>query len=455
MGQGVTSCVFFLWLMMFGRPDRKLIVAEAVVVAALLAGSVYRAKRKGRTAAPVGEPSASCKGTLGKLRYGWLLAVAFYVTLVSTALSVMTALLRSPSGWSDAMTIWNFRARGIFRDGIHWRDHFSSLPIPWLLDYPLLLPASVVRGWTYAGGETAAAPAALSLLFTLGMAGLICSAVTALRGKSQGYLAGVVLMGCSLLIVNAESLGADLPLAFFFTATAVLITFHLELSGGSHGVLALAGMAAGFSAWTKNEGLLFIFSVTAAYLAVAPSAGGLKARLRQLLFFAAGLLPVLIIVIYFKTRLAPPNELASAMMSQKAVDNLLDYHRYVTVLRGFKDRILLYCGRGVNLAYLLPIYLVCAGAALRPERRRSVVFMAIWICLMLAGYSLTYLMTPYDLTWHINTSMDRLLLQLWPAVVFLFFLTAATPEEMLKGRGDPEGGAGRTHRTDEIQDTPL
>jgi len=37
-------------------------------------------------------------------------------------------------------------------------------------------------------------------------------------------------------------------------------------------------------------------------------------------------------------------------------------------------------------------------------------------------------MTPIDLGYHLATSLNRLFLQLWPSVIFLFFLTAGAPE---------------------------
>ncbi len=40
--------------------------------------------------------------------------------------------------------------------------------------------------------------------------------------------------------------------------------------------------------------------------------------------------------------------------------------------------------------------------------------------------------TPLDLTWQLNNSMNRLLLQLWPCAVLVFFLSLRRPEEARK-----------------------
>ena len=44
-----------------------------------------------------------------------------------------------------------------------------------------------------------------------------------------------------------------------------------------------------------------------------------------------------------------------------------------------------------------------------------------------AGYFTIYLVRPLDLAWLLDTSSDRLLLQLWPGIVFVIFLACRAP----------------------------
>jgi hypothetical protein len=60
-------------------------------------------------------------------------------------------------------------------------------------------------------------------------------------------------------------------------------------------------------------------------------------------------------------------------------------------------------------------------------------FAILVLALMLAGYVLVYVVTPLDLPWHLQWSLPRLILQLWPLAVFAFFLGTATPEEAWAG----------------------
>jgi hypothetical protein len=57
--------------------------------------------------------------------------------------------------------------------------------------------------------------------------------------------------------------------------------------------------------------------------------------------------------------------------------------------------------------------------AFRSERVRA---MAAGVGLMLLSYYFVYVLTPFDIPWHISTSFDRLLVQLWPSLVLTVFL---------------------------------
>ena len=52
---------------------------------------------------------------------------------------------------------------------------------------------------------------------------------------------------------------------------------------------------------------------------------------------------------------------------------------------------------------------------------------AVPLIAMLAGYYGAYVVTPLDLKWQIENSLNRLLVQVWPATVFVVFSLAARP----------------------------
>ena len=51
------------------------------------------------------------------------------------------------------------------------------------------------------------------------------------------------------------------------------------------------------------------------------------------------------------------------------------------------------------------------------------------LVLMLAVHYVVFVALAYDLPRLLNSSLDRLLLQLWPSALFLLFMAVRTPEE--------------------------
>ena len=52
---------------------------------------------------------------------------------------------------------------------------------------------------------------------------------------------------------------------------------------------------------------------------------------------------------------------------------------------------------------------------------------ALAISAALAGYYMVYMLTPYELSWHIGSSFNRLLMQLWPSALLLYAMIVASP----------------------------
>jgi hypothetical protein len=418
VGSGLTSCLLFLWLVFYGQADRKYLLLEGVVTAALAVSYILKRRRSPRSV------STSVNHSNGK--YQWLLVAVLVLAVCAGIYAAIHAIIQQPhgNGW-DAWAIYGVRARAIFRGGAGWRDTFSTL-IPWSHpDYPLLLPLSTVRIWLYAGGEVKAVQSILTVTYALATVGVVTFGLKRLRGFEQGLIAGILVLSLSTLLTYAGSAYADVPVTFFFTATLVLFALHHATTDANY--LVLAGVTAGLAAWTKNEGLLFVAACAAAHLLVVLRTQGVKAYVRQLRFFAYGLVPLLAIGLYFKTQLAPPSELVTAMSNQSTAAKLLDFRRYIFIARSFYWELIYYTGRGINLTYLLPLYLLCVGVTLK--HKLTILQVGLTLLLMFAGYFWVYLTTPYDVAFHIKFSIDRLMMQQWPSFVFLFFLIAMSPNE--------------------------
>jgi hypothetical protein len=348
-----------------------------------------------------------------------------------------------PHGFGDAWFTWNLRARFLYRGGEHWAEAFSNLIGEAVGDYPLLLPLSIARGWHYLGRESQLVPAAIALLFTFATAGTLFAGLAVLRGWSQGALAGLLLLGTVFFPQLGFVQVADVPLSFFYLASLTLLAVHDTLAPGQRSVLVAAGLMTGFATWTKNEGLLFAAAVVLARLLASRGPGGWLDRTRQVLLLLGGALPVACVLLYFKARLAPPSYLLENQGWQAVLDRLGAYPRYRLVVLAFLLRILQLGGEGYEfdlgsgVVLLLAVYGGLVGRAAPDARKAPVAPVVAVLALMLLGYAFVYLVTPLDLLGHLNSSLRRLLLHLWPSALFGFFLWAATPEEALARKGDP------------------
>jgi hypothetical protein len=143
-------------------------------------------------------------------------------------------------------------------------------------------------------------------------------------------------------------------------------------------------------------------------------------------FFAAGLMPILLVLIYFKLTISAHSWLLSAE-GPNLIGKLTDFSRYRTILDSFVRE-----GLGFRnwpaVVPLLAFYLLLLGIRIETKQRASIAGLLIALGVMLAGYFMIFVITPRDLVWHLST-VDRLYAQLWPTFIFIFFLIVRTPEQ--------------------------
>ena len=369
------------------------------------------------------------------------LLIAFGVALLAALYSGIRYALARPygSGW-DSFAIWNLHARFLFRGGINWRDGFSPL-IPWSHpDYPLLLPAAIAHFWTVMGRETTEVPAVIGLVFTFSTVGLLFSALDILLGRTSALLGAMCLLSTPFFIDLGTWQYADVPLSFFILATLVLLHVHdrLDKSGvESRSTLALAGLTAGFAAWTKNEGILFLVAILLTRMWLTsrqPSPG--RRPISQMAPMLLAVAPIFALIAFFKRAVAPPGDLFSDLATM--LHKLGDPSRYWAVLKWYGRELIRF---GEWWLIPLPIVMLVLYFLLKRnvtrEEKETVQASAAALVLTLAGYFFIYLITPRDIYWHLRFSLNRLFVQLWPSAIFVFF-SALGCEPLTARRGDTE-----------------
>lgn len=420
LGLGVTSAIFFAASLASSQPVRLSLILEFSIAA----GLAWLVGRRSRLATGTGKA-----GTPG---HSWL--VAFGATALGQAALVAAvtswrAYVAEPHGGWDGWAIWNMHARFIFRGGENWTRLLQQPPVAWThADYPLLIPASVARGWAFVGQDGAFVSGLLSGSFGLATVGLLVAAVGRLRQPLVGIVGGLVLLGTPFFVTFASNEHADIPLGFFLLATVVLMALG-QRQPEVRGFPVLAGLCAGLAAWTKNEGLLFALLAAGVFMAQAARRGARRASGAFILGLVVALVPVAI----FKIFVAPHNDIVSAGIGGRLAQ-LVDGSRHRLILASLVRDVTRF-GEWSVLPFfaMIPPLVVPGGKRLG----RGEWWVAGLLALTGAGYYAVYLITPWDLAWHLDSSLVRLLLQLWPAAVFFWCLAISQDEEVSAARRRP------------------
>jgi hypothetical protein len=406
LGIGASSAVTFVTLMAGGRLDRWFVVRDVLLWVAIAGVSLWLATRR----APV-EPSAG----FPPARAGdWLVRAGFAFVLVIACAIPFIEYQAAPHGQWDAWAIWNQKARFMFRAGPSWTD---SMAIPWSQPgHPPLVAASVARLWAYGGEELTVVPALLAGTFGMAIPAVVMGALDLRRRRA--WIAGSILVAPLPFAHLAAAQTADLPLALFIIATLVMLPMRpaaWRAGFDTSAAIWLAGATAGLAAWTKNEGVAF-FAGSTLLVAVSVWRHG---RLRDAGWWLAGATPFLVALAWFKIGVVPPQApeyLAGAGTTATALERLLDGER----LRLIAENVWLYATRWGGPAAAGSLFAVLAVAvanACRHHGRIARGFLTV-SAIMAAGYATVYVLTPLDIVWLVQTTFDRLTLQLWPVLVF-------------------------------------
>ncbi|HTP00783.1 MAG TPA: hypothetical protein VMJ64_05360 [Anaerolineales bacterium] len=419
IGLGATSLLFFAWLLLTHQARGF----EWALMGLLAVWILAKLFRRGSRQIRIRMPGVHYRGAW----IGLALSVAFAATLLLSCSSFVMYSLTRPHGDRDAQAIWNLRARVIYRDTSNWTRVFSpEFDSRFHADYPLLIPLNDVWGWEFLNRESTGTPIVLASLFTYGTICLAFAALINLKTWGQASLASLVLMGTPFFFSLGAYQIADIPLSYFILSTIVLLALYGIQGERTH--LALAGLAAGLAAWTKNEGDFFILAV----LAGCTVYGLLQRQVwRTLGTLAAGMAAPIVMVLYYKATLAPPNDLFVGFNLGEALRKLVSLQRYEIIFAAIGKALLNFGNWRVSIVIVLAIFSIVVGMRMERPQRRVAAVCTIVLALQLLGYIFIYAITPVPLEYHLQYSLDRLLFQLFPAALVLVFWSLATPEDII------------------------
>ena len=305
----------------------------------------------------------------------------------------------------DAWAIWTQHAKFLTFD-----SEFSNLfdkRLEWTHpDYPLMLPSIIAMIWKSFGNFSPYVPAIFSYLISVGLVLLVLTPFLEKKSKMIGMALFLLLTYSLVLFPFVSGQYSDTLLATFILLPLVLLSILPDSKPLFY--FSLIGFFAASSGWIKNEGLM--------YFAIFSFCFFLK-YLRQpkfLLHYSLGaLFPVLIILI-FKFKFATSNYL----MDESGTSN---YERFTDVSRYqfIWNYAVTYLTE--NCQFLLISFL-----AILLLNFRFYLSFAFWVLLLLFGsYFFAYVFSPYGLEWQMSTSFNRLIHQIFPAIIYSVFFSIA------------------------------
>lgn len=413
VGAGIASCLAFFLIWAGALSRAALLSAEVLAVA----GAALLLRRERATA------NATESAARAPWPSIWLLRAAFVLAVGFSAASWQSFTSASPHGEWDAAAIWNLRAKLLASGGEAWRLAVAPPALDTTVGihhptYPILLPSWTAGNWTLLGEPSGDAPALASLGFGLAVTLLLAGAVAWRHSECLGLLAGLLYVTSDALFSGIAAQYADLPLSLYILGALI----SLEASaaqGAERGLSILAGLCAGFAALTKNEGIVFL----AAFGAVA----AWRLTPRRALWALAGCAPAVAFTVVFKLWLSTGRDSALPATAGEALQKIADPSRWALVGEGYVSA---FAGMGSSLAHPL-LLLAILAAALRfvPAVEAARIFRhGLPAVALLAATWAVYLVTKNDLRWHLDTSVNRVVAQVWPALLWMAFLMLRAPE---------------------------
>jgi len=146
-------------------------------------------------------------------------------------------------------------------------------------------------------------------------------------------------------------------------------------------------------------------------------------------------------LLLYKLTVGPASDLMRQIVNQHPLDKAVTVDRHLLVAGHMLRRLFTWGGWSPIPAFVLVVACLAAAAVRWRGVPREAVVGACVAVLMLTAYYAIYIVSPYDLEWHLGTSFDRLIAQVWPIIVWT--AVVATVEPTPQRQSSPELVGGR------------
>lgn len=188
-------------------------------------------------------------------KIGWKEGVGV-LCVVGISLAILFNAAYWPFSRDDALGIYHPQAVEIFETGLLTPLHG---PDSLYLTYPPLIPLTYAYSYFISGEQNEYLARVLGTLLSLGCIPTAYTLSRMMKGRFAGWVTVLLLIFTPTFGRWASAGYVDLPMAFFFTLSAL---FAWRLWHTGHWLdAALSGAAIGLAAWTKNAALIGVGSL--------------------------------------------------------------------------------------------------------------------------------------------------------------------------------------------------
>jgi hypothetical protein len=415
VGFGILSLIVFFWRAAgLARPTTLTIVGAGAILWALLRFIPVQDERSAMSAA-----APACQ---------WPMAFRVAAGLVCAG-SVVVALAgfyafseRQPNGAWDAVGMWNVRARFLFAGYDFFPDTLQRVT-PMSVPYrPLLLPGALAGQAMLLGSENASIGGLTALAFTAALGLLVFALVRSAGSGTIALLAVALTFSARPLVQWAPSQMADIPVAYFLLASAGALASLQHRFRGPRVHPALAGFILGMLVWVKDEGLV----LAALILFVAAGFAILEGVPRDLKRLRSTLVPLLIaaapgLVAALMVQVVWASELTQNVLQGDWRGRLLSPARWSMPVAEVSSMLVGWAwGHDTKWGWA---WAMTQGSALlalwyRTKDSSRLLSQVTALMVLTTGcWILTYTVTHHLQSWHIESSLERAVTQIYPTVV--------------------------------------
>lgn len=312
----------------------------------------------------------------------------------------------------DAIAIYGMKAKIFYLAKAIPPDFFSHMKdyVPHV-DYPLLLPLAETYFYTFFGSLNDLLVKVMFPLYFIAILVTLYFVIRRYASRKISLLFTFLLATIPQLTNYATNGYADMLFAFYYSASIFYIYLWIKEKSGLFLTLSFIMLALGI--WTKNEGIALVV-VNIAIIAIYLLSEGKK-------FFKQGLSYVFFILVgiafytYIKGLLGLGVINADYMKvgSFGAGKTIMAIKRIPWILYEYQRQF--FGPKKWNIIWIIFILMFITG--FKSAFSKDTKFLILAILFTFGVYTFVYMVTPFDLRWHLSTSASRLFIHFLPLVV--------------------------------------